>query len=31
MSDPPEFERDDISETNSQNYFVIGAVEDKKN
>ena len=29
MCDPPDFEPDDISETNSQNSFAIGVVEDK--
>ena len=31
MCDPPDVEPDDISETNSQNYFAIGVVVDKEN
>ena len=30
MYDPRDVEPDDISEANSQNYFAIGVVEDKK-
>ena len=31
MCNPPDFEPDNISEANSQNYFAIGVVEDKEN
>ena len=31
MCDPPDVELDNISESNYQNYFAIGVVEDKEN